>query len=99
MMRNIIYSSFFTFVVFVIAPHPIALAQQSGASGQLEEIVVTALRREENLQEVPISIVAISGADMEIRSIQTIDGRRPPQGGTPGQGRGGVQSRARGAPR
>ena len=37
---------------------PAALAQQTGAGG-LEEIVVTAQKREENLQAVPISIQAI----------------------------------------
>ena len=41
-----------------IAPIPV-LAQSAGAS--LEEIVVTAQRREQNLQEVPISITAFGG--------------------------------------
>ncbi|MEO0578018.1 MAG: TonB-dependent receptor, partial [Pseudomonadota bacterium] len=41
-----------------------ASAQQSGAR-QLEEIVVTARRREESLSDVPLSITAISGAELE----------------------------------
>ena len=72
MVRNLICSSIFTFVVIMLAPQPIALAQQAGA-GQLEELVVTARRREESLQEVPISIVALTGAEMELRSIQRVE--------------------------
>ena len=35
----------------------------------IEEIVVTARKKEENLQEVPISVTAFSGDDLEKRSI------------------------------
>ena len=38
----------------------------------LEEVVVTARRREENLQEVPVAITALSAEDLEIRSIENI---------------------------
>ena len=38
----------------------------------LEEIVVTARRREENLQEVPVAITALSAEDLEARSIENI---------------------------
>ena len=41
----------------LLAGTPVALAQQTTAGG-LEEIVVTAQKREENLQSVPISIQA-----------------------------------------
>ena len=36
----------------------------------LEEVVVTARRREENLQEVPVAITAISSEELELRSIE-----------------------------
>ncbi len=37
--------------------------------GGLEEVVVTARKRSENLQEVPVSISVISGADLDNKNI------------------------------
>jgi iron complex outermembrane receptor protein len=48
-----------------------AIAQEGGG---LEEIVVTATRRAQDLQEVPISIVAITGDGLESRGIQNVEG-------------------------
>ena len=42
---------------------------ESGAV--LEEIIVTAQRREQNLQEVPVSVTAFSGANLEQRNIKS----------------------------
>src|SRR5688572_25628113 len=44
----------------------------SGASAGLEEIVVSARRREENLQDVPISIVALNSEALELRGVQQL---------------------------
>src|SRR5882757_353905 len=53
----------------VLAGAPLALAQDqptaSGGAGQLEEIIVTAQKRAENLQSVPVSVQALSGKLLE----------------------------------
>ncbi|MCB1733234.1 MAG: Plug domain-containing protein, partial [Halieaceae bacterium] len=41
------------------------LPQQSVAQG-LEEVIVTAQKRAENLQEVPVSVSALAGSDIEM---------------------------------
>jgi outer membrane receptor protein involved in Fe transport len=46
-----------------------AYGQQEG----LEEIVVTATRREESLQEVPISIVAVTGDGLQMRGLDSLE--------------------------
>ncbi|HLG89075.1 MAG TPA: OmpA family protein [Alphaproteobacteria bacterium] len=43
--------------------------QAGSPSGQLEEVVVTARRRDEKLQSVPIAITAMSGAQIQEKSI------------------------------
>jgi iron complex outermembrane receptor protein len=50
-----------------------AYAQQPGAAASgLEEVVVSARRREENVQDVPISIVALSAESLELRGVQQL---------------------------
>ncbi len=53
------YRSVFAGVVLAIGVAPAAIAQQSGAT--LEEIVVTAAYREQGLQDVPVSVSAVTG--------------------------------------
>ncbi len=49
-----------------------AAADASADAGALQEVVVTATRREESLSKVPISITALSADDMEARGIKDI---------------------------
>ena len=54
-----------------------AFAQESGETGTqykgvIEEVVVTAQKREEGLQEVPLAVSAYSGQFLEDRQIRTI---------------------------
>jgi iron complex outermembrane receptor protein len=50
-----------------LAQDPIAAGRT--ASGGLEEVTVTARKRDENVQNTPVSMVALSGADIEARSV------------------------------
>ncbi len=52
---------------------PVALAQEAGDEGfVIEEVTVTARKREERLQEVPLSISAFSAADIEAKSLVSL---------------------------
>ena len=55
----------------IVAGHmPLAYAQDDGASsGTLEEIIVTASRREASTQDIPYNISAVSGSDMVEQGI------------------------------
>jgi outer membrane receptor protein involved in Fe transport len=46
---------------------------QSGSSDALQEIVVTAQKREEKLKDVPISIVAVSAEELADRQITSLE--------------------------
>ena len=48
----------------------------SAAEQIVEEIIVTATKREESIQDVPIAVSAFSGADLEARGVQDIYGLR-----------------------
>lgn len=55
-------------IVSILATAP-AMAQDSGGSLALEEIVVTATRREQSLQDVPLSVSAITADSLKNRGI------------------------------
>jgi iron complex outermembrane recepter protein len=67
--------------VLLAAPFAHAQSSESGArSLQLEEIVVTARKREESLQEVPIAVSAFTDKELEsfgMRSLEDIAMRTP----------------------
>ncbi len=56
--------------LFIAAP---ILAQQPGQQARLEEIVVTARRREERLQDVPITVNTFSGEYLRASGINNFD--------------------------
>ena len=65
-------------VVSAVASPVAAVADAAGprgqsASGPIEEIVVTARRRTENLQQVPISVTALSGTELAARQVNAMD--------------------------
>jgi len=49
-----------------------AQAQTEGSAAVLEEIVVTARRREESLQETPIAVSAFSAGDLKARNLTNL---------------------------
>ncbi|HEY1724929.1 MAG TPA: TonB-dependent receptor [Steroidobacteraceae bacterium] len=49
-----------------------APAAEAESTGQLQEIVVTSTRREENLSRVPISVTALTQEDMDNKGIKDI---------------------------
>ncbi|MEM1402007.1 MAG: TonB-dependent receptor [Pseudomonadota bacterium] len=51
---------------------PAVFAQSSGESLMLEEVTVTARRRSESLQDVPIAVSALSGDDLTLRGALDI---------------------------
>ncbi len=51
-----------------------AAAAPTSSVAQLEEVVVTAQRRTENLQNVPVSVVAIGGEALKRQGVQTVEG-------------------------
>lgn len=49
----------------------LVLAQASGSGFVLEEVIVTARKREESLQDTPISVTAISGTELVLSQINS----------------------------
>ena len=51
-------------------PLPAQEASRAGAASgrEIEEVIVTAQRREQNLQDTPVSVTALSGADLTART-------------------------------
>jgi outer membrane receptor protein involved in Fe transport len=57
------------------SPFGVVQAQQSEASAgpALEEVVITAQRREQSIQDVPISVTALSQEQMDAQGIRNVD--------------------------
>ena len=48
-------------------------AERTGADAMIEEVVVTARRREEGLQSAPIAISAYTGDSLDYRGVTRLD--------------------------
>ena len=55
------------------AMHGVAVADTNGAGDQIEEITVTAQRRTENVQDVPIAIQALTSETLSQLNVVTLD--------------------------
>ncbi|MDH3350255.1 MAG: TonB-dependent receptor plug domain-containing protein, partial [Gammaproteobacteria bacterium] len=60
-----------TFIVF--AGYSPAMAQSDGDRRALDEITVTAQRREQSLQEVPVSIETVSGLEIQQQGFRDLN--------------------------
>jgi iron complex outermembrane receptor protein len=67
-MRELIVAGLLAGTALSVAPVAHAQASDSGAATS-DEIIVTARRREENIEKVPIAITAIAGEDLAKRAI------------------------------
>ena len=69
-MRTMLFASA---AIAAIGLHaPAAYAQQTDQTLQLDEVVVTAQRRSENLQKTPLTISAVTGEKLESQGIKTV---------------------------
>jgi iron complex outermembrane receptor protein len=60
-------------VVGPIAPLAAAESDPKGQTGQLQEITVTATRREEPLQRVPLAVSVLSGKELQTQNLNTLE--------------------------
>jgi len=71
-MRHSFSATLTTLWLATAAPAALAQEQEAATEG-LDEIVVTAQRREENLQDVPISVTAVGGEKLDVISSAGAD--------------------------
>jgi iron complex outermembrane receptor protein len=69
-------------LVATLAGNAPAVAQDPNNAGGIEEVVVTAQRREQSLQDVPLSVTAVSAADLVARGVTKLADLQP--GSVPG---------------
>jgi outer membrane receptor protein involved in Fe transport len=67
------YAPLATAISAVLAGVPVAYAAEDKASGALEDVVVTAQKRSENLQDVPVSIQALGNEKLEELHVVNLD--------------------------
>jgi iron complex outermembrane receptor protein len=75
-ISTILFGAASVFALTYAEPAPAQQGAQPAATGSagLEEVVVTARRREEKLQSVPVSVTVFTGAALEDKRIQALNG-------------------------
>ncbi len=68
-MRKYWNSTVLTGVAFMLGYTQFGSLPQADAAVTLEEITVTARKREENLQSTPVSVIALGGAALDTRNV------------------------------
>ena len=71
-MHHLTKSGLFSGVFALLAG--LSLAQTGSAQAELEEIIVTAQKREQSLQDVPVAVTAFTNAELEDRTISNLFG-------------------------
>ncbi len=71
-MKNLQSASATTLAVAVTSAIPLFSAALPAGAQALEEIVVTAQRREQSIQDIPMSVTAFSGDQLDVRQIGDI---------------------------
>lgn len=61
-------------LIVVLSMPSVALAQVAGAASGLDEIVVTAQRREERLQTVPVAVTALDAGALDRHQVVSLQG-------------------------
>ncbi|MBD63333.1 MAG: hypothetical protein CMD68_04555 [Gammaproteobacteria bacterium] len=72
-LRGEIMNKFFYAFVIAFSFNAIPAFAQDSSMREVEEVVVTALRKETNLQDTAITITAISAEDMEIKQLENFE--------------------------
>jgi iron complex outermembrane receptor protein len=65
-----------------VLPMTAAMAQETAATGELQQVVVTAQRRSENIKDVPVSVTALRGEKLDVllsggEDIRVLAGKVP----------------------
>ena len=72
-MHSVLASGLLPLTSAIIACLNTAQAQDLASGGTLEEVVVTAQKRTESLQDVPLSITALGTQKLEELNVQNVD--------------------------
>ena len=72
MSRNKVRNTLGVAIASILAPLSVPSGAQAQGVNALEEVVVTARRREESLQVVPLAITAFTGAELEAAGVEMV---------------------------